>query len=117
MPPFYTELPLSAQASYSELYDMALAADMSPLASLHGTFHWRTLKGKQYAYFGFRDTDGKGRMAYVGPDNERVRALINQFSSASANKGAHDLLRNRAQAVAYAMQKGLVGDTYAQSHD
>lgn len=99
MPPLYAELPLSAQASYSELYEMALAAGMSPLATLHGSFHWRTLKGQQYAYFGFRDTDGKGRMAYVGPDNERVRALVDQFASAAENKGRQELIRNRAQAT------------------
>ncbi len=76
----FTHLSLSAQTSYAELYSQSQAFEMTnALAGLVGAFHKRVLKGREYWYFAYRDIDQKGRMAYVGPDNERVRALVERF--------------------------------------
>lgn len=97
MKTFSTDLSLGAQASYSEMFDAALANDMAPFALLTGAFHKRTIKGRDYVYFGYRDVDGTGRMAYVGPNNERVQALVANYGKASSG-ARHGLLRQRAAA-------------------
>lgn len=75
----YRELSLTAQTTYAEVLDQCRASLMDSLATLHGAFHRRTIKGKPYVYFGYRDTDGAGRMVYVGPAYERVQALVDRF--------------------------------------
>ena len=91
-----TELSLSAQASYSEMFDAALANDMAPFSRLTGAFHKRSIRGHDYIYFGYRDIDGTGRMAYVGPNSERVQSLVANYKAALG--GRQDLLKKRAAA-------------------
>jgi hypothetical protein len=91
-----SELSLSAQASYSEMFDAALANDMAPFSQLIGAFHKRNIRGREYVYFGYRDIDGTGRMAYVGPNTERVQSLVDNYKAALG--GRQDLLRQRAAA-------------------
>ena len=91
-----TELSLSAQASYSEMFDAALANDMAPFSLLTGAFHKRSIRGHDYIYFGYRDIDGTGRMAYVGPNSERVQSLVANYKAALG--GRQDLLKKRAAA-------------------
>ena len=80
----FTELSLNAQTAYAELADQVQSPEMqTSLAGLPGTFHRRTLKGRDYWYFGYRDIDGIGRMVYIGPDNERVQGLIERFEAQS----------------------------------
>lgn len=95
--PRYLPLSLGAQASYSELFDMAQSNDLVPFAGLKGAFHKRVINKRTYVYFGYRDVDGTGRMAYVGPDNERVNALIAKAGRAAVSD-AQELLRQRAEA-------------------
>lgn len=81
----YADLSLSAQTAYAELADQVLALEMQDsLGKLSGAFHKRTLKGRAYWYFGYRDVDGSGRMIYVGPDNERVRHLVDRYQAQKA---------------------------------
>lgn len=76
----FAELSLQAQTAYAELFAQTQDFELSnALAGLVGSFHKRTSKGKDYWYFAYRDIDQEVRMAYVGPDNERVRALIARF--------------------------------------
>ena len=82
-----SSLSLSAQTAYAELFAQTQAFELgNALAGLVGAFHKRTLKGRQYWYFAYRDMDQKGRMAYVGPDNERVRALVVRFEQTKLEK-------------------------------
>lgn len=72
----HTELSLAAQTAYAELAEQARARELSgALAGLSGSFQKLSRKGRDYWYFAYRDIDGKVRMAYVGPDDERVRKL------------------------------------------
>ena len=95
---FSTDLSLGAQTSYAELFDAAQASDLAPFATLSGSFQKRNIKGREYVYFSYRDTDGKGRMAYVGPNNDRVKELVADYV-ASASSGRHQLLREKAAAA------------------
>jgi hypothetical protein len=77
----FVDLSLAAQTSYAELFSQTQARELdSALLGLVGAFHKRKLKGRDYWYFGYRDIDQKQRMVYVGPDNERVRALATRFA-------------------------------------
>ncbi|MBV6408587.1 MAG: hypothetical protein EFKGCFLK_02184 [Rhodocyclaceae bacterium] len=83
----FSSLSLSAQTAYSELFSQAQTFEMTnALAGLVGAFHKRELKGRDYWYFGYRDIDRKLRMVYIGPDNPRVRALVEKFENARKDK-------------------------------
>ncbi|MGH8673204.1 MAG: GSU2403 family nucleotidyltransferase fold protein [Burkholderiales bacterium] len=78
----FTELPLAAQTAYAELAEQTRAFEQSnALAGLVGSFQKLERKGLKYWYFAFRDLDGKVRMSYVGPDDGRVRALVERFET------------------------------------
>lgn len=83
----FAELALSAQTAYAELLSQAQAFELdNALAGLVGAFHKRTLKNRDYWYFAYRDIDQKLRMVYVGPDHERVRALVERFKKSRLDK-------------------------------
>jgi hypothetical protein len=81
------DLSLSAQTAYAELFSQVQAFELNnALAGLVGSFHKRVLKGRHYWYFGYRDMDQKLRMAYVGPDCDRVQALVHRFEQIRRDK-------------------------------
>lgn len=83
----YRELSLAAQTAYAEVLDQARAAELDALAGLTGAFARRTLKGREYVYYGYRDPiGGTQRRVYVGPADERVNALVARFEQAKAPK-------------------------------
>ena len=76
----FSELSLSAQTAYAELAEQTRTFELNgALAGLSGSFHKLARKGRQYWYFAYRDLNQKLRMAYVGPDDERVRMLVARF--------------------------------------
>jgi hypothetical protein len=78
----YRELSLGAQTAYAELADQVQALEVhASLVGLSGAFHKRTLKGREYWYFGYRDIDGTGRMVYIGPNTERIQGLVVRFEA------------------------------------
>lgn len=82
----YTELPLSAQTAYAELAEQARAFETgNALSGLSGSFQKMKRKDREYWYFAFRDGD-KVRMSYVGPDDDRVRALVERFKRSRRKK-------------------------------
>ena len=87
MPELYRELSLAAQTAYAELLDQARTAELDALAGLTGAFAQRTIKGRDYVYFGYRDPiGGVQRRIYVGPADERVTALIERYQRIKAPK-------------------------------
>lgn len=83
----YSELSLSSQTAYAELFEQARAFELSnALAGLTGSFHKLARKNQDYWYFAYRDLDQKVRMAYVGPDDERVRTLVDRFKQTRQQK-------------------------------
>lgn len=83
----WSELSLSAQTAYAELLDRTQAFELTnALGGLVGAFHKRMLKGHEYWYFAYRDIDQKLRMAYVGPDSERIQQLVERFEASRQDK-------------------------------
>lgn len=70
----YSTLSVAAQTAFAQLQDSAVALPRSA-AALHGSFAAKTVRGKKYWYFAFREGP-KIRQIYVGPDEPRVRALV-----------------------------------------
>lgn len=78
----FTELSLAASTAYAELAEQTRSFELSnALAGLVGSFQKLQRKGRAYWYFAYRDLDSKVRMVYVGPDDERVRALVERFDA------------------------------------
>ena len=76
----YSELSLSAQTSYAELFEQTRYFERSnALAGITGSFQKLSRKKQDYWYFAYRDLDQKVRMAYVGLDEPRVKALVQRF--------------------------------------
>lgn len=90
----FTELTLTAQTAFAETAEQTHTMELhASLSGFPGAFHKRTIKNRVYWYFGYRDFDGGSRMAYVGPDNDRVRTLIEKFVSQKQSKPLIPLAR------------------------
>ena len=82
----YTELSLTAQTAYAQLQDAAIAEHVSrSVAQLHGNFAKKSIKGRDYWYFVFREGQ-RLRQIYVGPDEQRVRALVRKKQDADPSR-------------------------------
>lgn len=82
---YYRELSLVAQTAYSELLDAALAQEMArTVANLNGSFATKSVKGRVYHYFQYRELDGKVKQLYLGPDSGRLSQLLQQSSPSPA---------------------------------
>ena len=98
MSPF-TELTLTAQTAYAQLLEAAVSAEhMRSVADLTGSFAAKTVRGQKYWYFQYTEPAGNLRQVYVGPDNDAVRALIENKSRASPATSLGPLARS-AQAL------------------
>lgn len=95
----YRELPLSAQTAYAELLEAAQAAETtrSP-ASLTGKVAWKTVKGKRYAYWAFKEIDGTKREYYLGPESPAIDAIERARESGSPSVDA--VARQAAASIA-----------------
>jgi len=83
----FSDLPLTTQTTYAELSEQTHVVELhAALSGFPGAFHKRMIKGREYWYFGYRDFNGKGRMAYVGPDSVRVRNLVERFVALKGQK-------------------------------
>lgn len=76
----YSNLSVAAQTAFAQLQDAAVALPRSA-ANLHGSFSAKTVRGRKYWYFAFRD-GSVVRQIYVGPDEPRVRALAERKRAA-----------------------------------
>lgn len=83
----YTELPLSAQTAYAEIFEQARSFELNnALAGLTGSFQKLARKNQEYWYFAYRDLDQRVRMVYIGPNEERVRTLVQRFDKIRLGK-------------------------------
>jgi hypothetical protein len=91
----YLELKLSAQTAYAELFEQSCSLEKTnALAGLSGSFQKLERKGKFYWYFAYRDIDQKTKLAYVGPDEVRVQALVAKFAEIRQHKPLAPLARS-----------------------
>jgi hypothetical protein len=77
----FSELSLSAQTAYAELFEQTRAFEIdNALSGLSGSFHTLKRKGNTYWYFSYRDPgSARPQVLYVGPDNEQVKSLVERF--------------------------------------
>lgn len=74
----YRELSAAAQTAYAELQELVQVAEtMRSPASLTGTVGWKTIKGRRYAYWQFKEIDGRKREYYLGPEGPAIAAIEN----------------------------------------
>lgn len=96
--PLYRELSAAAQAAYAELFEQTQVAETrrSP-ASVTGKVAWKTIKGRRYAYWSFKEIDGRKREYYLGPEGPAILAI-----EAARERGTtvHALARQAAAALA-----------------
>jgi hypothetical protein len=84
-PPLFEDLSLSAQTNFAELVEQAQARMLDrSIADLTGSFNKKEVKGVTYWYWQFRDLSGKNHQVYLGPDDERLRQLIQQRADGKA---------------------------------
>jgi len=77
MTPPYQALSASAQNAYADLLNAAMAAHVSgSVAGLNGSFAKKTVHGREYWYFQFRDIGRSVKQIYVGPESAALSALI-----------------------------------------
>lgn len=85
--PRFRELSTAAATAFAEITEQTRGFELSnALIGLVGSFHKLRRKGHDYWYFGYRDLDSRVRMVYVGPDDERVRALVGRFDASRGTK-------------------------------
>ena len=83
----FSEQSLSSQTAYAELFEQTRAFELSnALAGLSGSFQKLQRKNQEYWYWAFRDVNQQVRMLYVGPDDDRVRALVALFEQTKRTK-------------------------------
>jgi len=93
--PRYVELTLTAQTAYAQLLESAVASlHGRTLADLPGSFAAKTVKGHKYWYYQYTEPSGKLRQAFVGPDNDAVRSLMEKKGGASALPSLAPLVRS-----------------------
>lgn len=74
--PLHRELPAAAQTAYAELYELVQVAEASRSpAFLTGTVAYKMVKGSRYAYWAFKEIDGRKREYYLGPDGPAIAAI------------------------------------------
>lgn len=74
----YRELPASAQTAYAELQELVQVAEtMRSPAFLTGKVGWEKIKDRRYAYWQFKEIDGRKREYYLGPEGPAVAAIEN----------------------------------------
>lgn len=92
----FVELSIAAQTAYAELLHSAQAHDLHRgVGRLNGSFASKRVKGRTYWYFAYRDVGGALRQLYIGPDEARVRRLIERFRE-EAPKSLVPLARSAA---------------------
>src|SRR5688572_12506245 len=76
-PTLFTDLSPAAQTNFAELLEQAQAAALArSVRDLPGSFNRKTVKGREYWYWQVRDLKGANRQVYLGPDDERLRRLV-----------------------------------------
>lgn len=96
----YENLSLGAQTAYAELQDQLRTQNIGELSALPGSFQRLIKRGNPYIYYNFRDMDGSQRMAYVGPEDERVKQLIEKAKASKSESGAEIIQAQTNSAIA-----------------
>lgn len=92
----YRELGAAAQTAYAELYELTQAAEAARSPALvSGNVGYKTIRGRRYAYWAFKEIDGRKREYYLGPEGPAIAAI-----EAARVRGAPTLAAISRQAAA-----------------
>ena len=95
----YQDMTTAAQAAFAGLDRAARDADLArSVADLPGGFASKTVAGRTYWYYQVKNADGSLVQTYVGPDDERTRALIRRHKD-PAHAQAREHLQRLARAA------------------
>lgn len=73
----FEDLPVAVQTGYAQLLEALASRELHRTAgSLSGTFSRKSIDGRAYWYYTYRLPGAGVQQAFVGPDSERMRALI-----------------------------------------
>lgn len=98
--PAYRELPAAAQTAYAELYELVQVAEASRSpAFLTGKVAYKTIKGSRYAYWAFKEIDGRKREYYLGPEGPVIAAI--EAARARGAPALDAVARQAAAAIAH----------------
>ncbi|TWT21127.1 hypothetical protein FQY83_07115 [Luteimonas marina] len=97
------ELSTAAQTAYAELYELVQVAEASRSpAFLTGKVGWKTIKGRRYGYWQFKEIDGRKREYYLGPEGPALEAIARAREAGAPALEA--VSRQAAAAVAHGNQ-------------
>jgi hypothetical protein len=95
-----TPLPLAAQTAYAQLLEALQTSSMQRgIADAQGSFNCKTVAGKSYWYYQYRDLDGKLCQAYLGPQIDQLTALIEKRQTASTDEAQIKALAQSAETL------------------
>ena len=91
----YRDLPLSAQTGYSQLLEAITSRELRrTAAALAGSFSRKSIGGRVYWYYTYRLPGAGVQQAFVGPDSERMHALIESAEAGSTEDQTPLLVRS-----------------------
>ena len=85
MPRLFVPLSASSQTAYAQLLDATVAQRAIAPHIQGGSFASKTIKGRLYWYFQFRDDTSTLRQIYVGPQSEAVDRLRAEYANGRQN--------------------------------
>lgn len=107
----YSPLGPSAEAAYAQVMDNVTFRSLQrSVADLTGTFAKKTVSGKEYWYFQYRDVDQCVKQIYLGPRSERLEHLMAEKANASDAR-LQSLSRHAKAAIALG-NMGIVRSQY-----
>lgn len=97
----YTPLSLAAQTAYAQLLEALQLREMArSVSNAPGSFNKKTVAGKVYWYYQYRDLNNKLCQAYLGPESDALTALVaRRRDSASTNNNPDTHIKAMAQAA------------------
>lgn len=91
----FEPLSASAQTAYVQLLDVVHSVELArSVANLPGTFARKQVKGRTYWYYQYMEMSGRKRQVYVGPENDRVLALMEKHAAGGAQPAIERLARS-----------------------
>jgi hypothetical protein len=104
-----TPLSITIQTSYAELLEQLLAFEAHrSIGHAPGAFVTKTIRERRYHYFQYSTPGGTTRQAYVGPDSDALRRVVERFQK---ERNALRADQDRLDELARILRAGGIGVT------
>ncbi|TAG00987.1 MAG: hypothetical protein EAZ43_12525 [Betaproteobacteria bacterium] len=85
----FTDISLQGQTAYVQTVEALQSQEITRcIADVSGSFNRKIIGERSYWYYQSRLLDGRVHQTYLGPDSERLQALIDKRKSEQAERGA-----------------------------